>query len=139
MFARSLPSNVTDKRLIEIATKCLKISTLKINSCYEITDEAFAGLAQHARNLKVLGAYNCKQVTDVGVGKVLRRCGRLSHLNLNSVIRVTSKTVHNILGNLENLRWLRSLDFTHCFDIHGEKLNELSRRRPWLKISTDTK
>ena len=55
----------------------------------------------------------------------------------NSVIRVTSKTVDTILEKLENLRWLRSLDFTHCYKIHEEKLNELSRKRRWLKVSTN--
>ena len=57
-------SNVTDRALERLP---LRMMTLCLDYCWQITDEGLGSIARHCTNLRYLSLFGCAQITDEGM------------------------------------------------------------------------
>uniref|UniRef100_A0A1E1W7Q5 F-box domain-containing protein n=2 Tax=Pectinophora gossypiella TaxID=13191 RepID=A0A1E1W7Q5_PECGO len=108
LFSNTLIDGSALKSLSEIEN--LKLETLKVHSCDQLTNTGFISMTSHQVTLKVLDIGLCTRVTDQTLVYICKDLVNLEHLNIQRCRAVTDLGV----AELHKLKKLKSLNISEC-------------------------
>uniref|UniRef100_A0A8C9EQH5 F-box/LRR-repeat protein 15-like leucin rich repeat domain-containing protein n=1 Tax=Pavo cristatus TaxID=9049 RepID=A0A8C9EQH5_PAVCR len=99
--------HVTDTALAYFTAKQgYTTHTLRLNSCWEITNHGVVNMVHSLPNLSVLSLSGCSKVTDDGVELVAENLRKLRSLDLSWCPRITDMALEYIACDLHKLEEL---------------------------------
>ncbi|KOC70602.1 F-box/LRR-repeat protein 4 [Habropoda laboriosa] len=98
------------------ALEDLKLESLMLQGCYQLTTEGIKGLAQHQIYLKVLDISFCVRITDASL---LHICKNLTKLETLRIRRCRAVTDMGILY-IQSLKHLKELDISEDEQLTGD-------------------
>jgi len=98
-------SNITDEAVLALASKCTKLESLGLNSCYNITDAAVKAVASRCKKLTDLDLMYSSTITDEALA-ALSACKKLRYLNLEGCDNITDAAVMALVSACKELVWL---------------------------------
>lgn len=108
IFSNTLIDGTALKTLSE--TSNLRLETLEVNSCDQLTNTGILALATHQTSLKHLDVGLCTRVTDQSLVYICKHLVNLEYLNIQRCRAVTDLGI----SELYNLKKLRSLNISEC-------------------------
>lgn len=118
LFTNTLIDGVTLKSLSEI--KNLKLDSLEVHSCDQLTNTGILALTTHQTSLKELDIGLCTRVTDQSLVHICNNLVNLEHLNIKRCRAVTDLGV----AELGKLKKLKGLNISQCELITKEGLGK---------------
>ncbi|CAJ1970729.1 unnamed protein product [Sphenostylis stenocarpa] len=140
--------------LSALALNCTRLVELDLSNRPDLTDVAAKAVAE-AVNLERLRLGRCKGITDLGIGCIAVRCGKLRHVGLRWCIRVTDygagliamkcKEIRSLdlsympitekcLQQILQLEHLEDLILEHCLGIEDDGLATLQANCKSMKM-----
>lgn len=104
---------VDDSTLRDIATKCSQLKELSLGGCCLVTSRGMSHLAERSLRLESLALNQCLQITDVS--PILRGCQELRALNLRACGNIGDDSFLKGIGGDGHPR-IRALGLPTCFD-----------------------
>ena len=101
--------NITDIGIAHLAECGGHFCTIDVSFCDKVGDASLGHLAQGMYNLTNISLSSC-QITDEGLGRLVRNLRGLTTLNIGQCVKVTDKGLALIADNLPRLR---------CIDLYG--------------------
>ncbi|KAJ3275681.1 hypothetical protein HK104_003860, partial [Borealophlyctis nickersoniae] len=87
-------SALTDDAVIHLARTCgTSLMNLDASFCMQLTDLALRALAQHAKKLEVVTLSGCDQISPEGVQALTRGCPRLDEMVLHGCAKILASFV----------------------------------------------
>ena len=77
-------TNVRKQELEILAKSCQELTTIFLQDCPKITNDAVSTLVQNARNLTELDLNFCEKVEDNAIRKIAKFCRKLSLIDLSN-------------------------------------------------------
>ncbi|KAJ2947904.1 hypothetical protein O0L34_g9695 [Tuta absoluta] len=108
LFSNTLIDGVALKNLAE--AKNLKLDSLKVHACDQLTNTGFLALTTHQTCLKVLDIGLCTRVTDQTLVYIAKNLLILEHLNIQRCRAVTDLGV----AEIQKLKKLKYLNISEC-------------------------
>ncbi|XP_053620397.1 F-box/LRR-repeat protein 14-like [Plodia interpunctella] len=115
-FSKTLIDGIALKSLSEIEN--LKLESLEVHSCDQLTNPGILALTTHQTYLKVLDIGLCTRVTDMSLVHICNNLINLEYLSIQRCRAVTDLGV----TELSKLKKLRSLNISQCDLITKEGL-----------------
>lgn len=150
LFAQSSPNlhtllldnlqNITDLGVIKL-TKCVKISSISLAGCDQVTDKALIPVFQSCQKLEIVNLSGCSQLNDEALIALSgeERLGKnpanattpyLRELNIKDCPNITDNGLIPVIKRNPNLV---SLDISGCYNITEKVFDVLTRQ--CLKLS----
>ncbi|CAG7718281.1 unnamed protein product [Allacma fusca] len=99
--------HVTDAALSSFNSKLnLNLTTLKLNSCWELTNQAILHIVSSLPHLETLSLSGCSKVTDEGIEILAENLTVLKSLDLSWCSRITDSSLECIACDLVSLQQL---------------------------------
>ncbi|XP_015591019.1 F-box/LRR-repeat protein 4 isoform X2 [Cephus cinctus] len=111
--------------------KDLKLESLKLHACEQLTYTGIRTLLEHQTTLRVLDVSFCTRVTDISLICI---CKSLKNLEVLNIRRCRAVTAHGI-REIRNLEKLKELDISECEQLTGECITDGLCS---IKIDTDS-
>ncbi|KAG8145500.1 hypothetical protein E2320_012024 [Naja naja] len=131
--------HVTDTALAYFTAKQgYTTHTLRLNSCWEITNHGVVNMVHSLPNLSVLSLSGCSKVTDDGVELVAENLRKLRSLDLSWCPRITDMALEYIACDLHKLEELvldRNLYLRWCCQVQDFGLKHLLGMRSLRLLS----
>ncbi|XP_026758991.2 F-box/LRR-repeat protein fbxl-1-like [Galleria mellonella] len=108
LFSNTLIDGAALKLLSEI--KNLKLESLEVHSCDQLTNTGILALTNHQTSLKELDIGLCTRVTDQSLVYICKNLVSLEYLNIQRCRAVTDLGI----AELRKLKKLRSLNISQC-------------------------
>lgn len=122
--------HVTDTALTYFAHKASSnCTTLRLQSCWELTNHAALNIANSLPNLRVLSLAGCSKITDEGIEIIAENVKGLRSLNVSWCMRVTDTALEVIACDLGQLQELILDRCIHVSDVGVGYLSTLSSLR----------
>ncbi|KAI5640590.1 f-box-like domain-containing protein [Phthorimaea operculella] len=118
LFSNTLIDGVALKNLAE--AEDLKLDSLKVHACDQLTNTGFLALTTHQTSLKVLDIGLCTRVTDQTLVYIAKNLVNLEHLNIQRCRAVTDLGV----AEVQKLKKLKYLNISECELITKEGLKK---------------
>jgi len=138
--------NITDLSLSMIAKYCKALIHLDVQECSHISDYGISIVSQECKLLEILNLNGCNltnnfvdylcfynqsikdldlrntKVNDVAIGKIISTL-----FNLES-LKISGLSLNNVnMNHLLNLKSLKNLDISFCYDIKKDLLQDIIR------------
>lgn len=95
-------ARMSDKGVTAMATRCHKLTSLKLSNVVSITEESVAKLS--VKRIDTLELAGCVEIGDSSVTKCLRLCVNLTVLNFSGCMLLTSSAIDDICQHSPKLR-----------------------------------
>jgi len=87
-------TQVTDRGIALISTKCPNLSSVNFTGCLEITDVSLSYLAQNCKKIQSLVLPGCPRISDIGIQLIAQEAKHhLRILDLNDCTRISDKAI----------------------------------------------
>jgi len=125
--------SVDDNFVQEMCCMCGTIQRLTMQKCVFISDAALCSIADYLW-LEFLDISGCRRVTDDGLEVVTVACNGIFSLLLNSVHKITSRTINAIA---RNSTVILELEVQQCPLLQEKALDDLQVQWPHLRVKSD--
>jgi len=119
--------NITDFGVAIVSQECNHLEILNLNDCNEITNEVLPYLCFYNRFIKGLDLRNTK-VNGEALIYILANFSNLEKLKISG-LSLNSENIHLLL----NLKSLKSLDISFCYDLKKDFIGDIIRSCPGLQ------
>ncbi|CDS41060.1 fbxl20 [Echinococcus multilocularis] len=93
---------------------CKELRVLEASQCIQITDAGLAALARNCVNLEKLDLEYCSQVTDATLVQLATYCPRINTLVLSHCDQITDEGITRLVGGLCGPQQLQRLAMDNC-------------------------
>lgn len=122
--------NITNISVTEVAKNCPRLEELDIRHC-KITDKSIINIASHCSCLLTLKASSCKQITDVSIRRIAKHCLGLRVLDIGWCDKITDISISSIA---KYCLGLQELYIRHCGNITDESITQIARKCTDLRL-----
>jgi phosphoglycerol transferase MdoB-like AlkP superfamily enzyme len=147
----SSQQELQDEQLVEIV-KSLSPTSLNIDRCEGITDEAFLKMAPYCKSLRSLSMTGCWKVSSKGLRAVCNEARGLQHLNVSDCLRIdkeifdSENSLHrlylerlflskdSIIAMTKKTPHLRRLSLVETPNVDDETISSIVENCPEIKL-----
>ncbi|VDK34758.1 unnamed protein product [Taenia asiatica] len=97
-----------------VVAGCKELRVLEASQCIQITDAGLAALARNCVNLEKLDLEYCSQVTDATLVQLATYCPRINTLVLSHCDQITDEGITRLVGGLCGPQQLQRLAMDNC-------------------------
>ena len=90
-----------------VGEECPHLTDIRLDSCYEVGDQAIISLAEGCPQITNLSLKRCPGMTDKAMIAIGENLALLIHLNVSTNGRVTSAGVRAVVSQCGALKWLQ--------------------------------
>lgn len=110
----------------------LKLKSLHLDCCFDITDHGLSSVAMGCPSLTDLSLYRCN-ITDVGLETLSESCLALKDVNLSYCSRISDDGIRALSRNCHHLR---SINISHCRSINGTGFQGCSQTLAYIEADS---
>ena len=96
--------DVNDYFLINISENCVKLESLNLKYCNNITDLSISALFKNKLKLKHIDLTCCEYITENSITNIAKKCNNLESIILQNCININNNGIINLINYCNNLK-----------------------------------